>query len=465
MVASDLKIIQQLYFREAECVLVFDPNAQLKGNCPSPLKLISNNNELAQVLNEGGAQSYIIFNLSKNKNDFDFKHGSINNIVHFNLPSNTNSDIKHHFVNNTNGSMRWIFPSTNRSAVFLSLYNNTGWKAKVYKGIVKLCTLVGGESMFSNGYFTFEKQTSSLYDFLPNKYHDEYAIFTGTAGENRKAIVAIAAHKYVSSFIKIPLTKKAKSLVGNELQQLNYIKKLDLVKMSIPKSKGTASHLELTNIKPVDPLNQSSLTDQHLIGISELYNKTTRQINPQTTNAWNEIQSNLRLLNDDFEIKNDLSKQKIGAIVNQLNHLVDWIGGHHSISVGLAHGDFTPWNMYLTNDKIHVYDWEMSTTDMPLLFDVFHFVFQNEILINQNQFDTIRMQLQKIRKHEIVSSLVSKHAVDWSLHYAFYLVYISSYYLPLYLKQQDLHMQAHWLVDVWLEALELFSYPQVEQVV
>ena len=463
MEAIDLKIIQQLYFKAETDFLIFDPQQRLKGACPNQFEMVKSNNQLTEVLEGNAHKSYILFNLSTNKNTIDFNDIRINNVVHFNQNNTSKSGIKHYFVNNTNGTIRWIFPSTNQSAIFLSLYNNAGWKAKTYKALVKMCTLVGIEKIFSQGYFTFEKMTSSIYDFLPNQYHDDYAIFTGTAGENRKAIVAIAAHKYVRSFVKIPLTKKAKALVRNEKQQLDYIRELKLVKMGTPKCTGTSDHLELSNIKPIDSIQQSELTNQHFEGIAEMYSKTIQQVNPQATTAWNEIQSNLRWLNDGFEIKNNIEESKISSIIHQLNQLVDGIGDHDRIAVGLAHGDFTPWNMYLTKEKIHVYDWEMSSVDMPLLYDVFHYVFQNNILIKQNKYESIQNELDQINQNPIVKDLVANCSIDWSLHYAFYLAYVTSYYLPLYISQQDLHMQAHWLIDVWADALEALSF-SVEEV-
>lgn len=464
MEATDLKIIQHLYFKNVSSIVIFDPNQQLKGACPIGFKLLVSNNEITDLFCVDDPVRHLIFNLSEKKNWFDIHHDKIENIVYFNQNNSTNSGIEHFYINNPDGSIRWMYPSTNQAPVFLSLYNNSGWKAKLYKAGVKISFTIGLDKIFSQGYFTFEKMTSTMFDFLPNQFHDDYAIFTGTAGENRKVIVALAAHKHVTTFAKIPLTTKAKALVDNESQQLNYIRALQLVKMTTPNCNGTSENLQLSNIKPISPILQSNLTHQHLEAISEYYQKTVQYVNLSSTKAWSEIQSNLRILNDDVVLKNDLNHTKIQSMIHQLNQIVDWLGDQELLSVGLAHGDFTPWNMYLTKEKIQVYDWEMSRTDMPLLFDIFHYIFQNQILIKQGDLTAIKNELRTIRQHKIVEELISKHSINWSIHYAFYLVYITSYYLPLYISQQDLHMQAHWLVDVWSESLDVFSFPEVERV-
>ena len=43
--------------------------------------------------------------------------------------------------------------------------------------------------------------------------------------------------------------------------------------------------------------------------------------------------------------------------------------------VSTAHGDFTPWNIYIEQDKLVMIDWELFETQMPALYDVFHFVY------------------------------------------------------------------------------------------
>ena len=44
MEGNDLKIIQQLYFKNAKSVVIFDPAQQLKGAAPNGYKLFHSNN-------------------------------------------------------------------------------------------------------------------------------------------------------------------------------------------------------------------------------------------------------------------------------------------------------------------------------------------------------------------------------------------------------------------------------------
>lgn len=47
--------------------------------------------------------------------------------------------------------------------------------------------------------------------------------------------------------------------------------------------------------------------------------------------------------------------------------------GIEAVRVGLAHGDFTPWNTFLIGQQLYVFDWEYAQEDYPLGYDMVHF--------------------------------------------------------------------------------------------
>jgi thiamine kinase-like enzyme len=44
------------------------------------------------------------------------------------------------------------------------------------------------------------------------------------------------------------------------------------------------------------------------------------------------------------------------------------------IPVCLAHGDFTPWNTFLQDGRLYVFDWEYANLAWPVGFDLAHFI-------------------------------------------------------------------------------------------
>ena len=56
------------------------------------------------------------------------------------------------------------------------------------------------------------------------------------------------------------------------------------------------------------------------------------------------------------------------------------LGGRRH-SIGLAHGDFTPWNTRRSRDGLFVFDWESATPNSLPNHDFFHFHFMSELLL------------------------------------------------------------------------------------
>ena len=56
----------------------------------------------------------------------------------------------------------------------------------------------------------------------------------------------------------------------------------------------------------------------------------------------------------------------------------------------------------------------------------------------------------------MTKEMIAKYKINFNWSYLFYVVHTASYYLNLYAKQEHLHLQAHWLIDVWTAATQDF---------
>jgi len=142
-------------------------------------------------------------------------------------------------------------------------------------------------------------------------------------------------------------------------------------------------------------MDTTSVQDIHFKALDELYKQHTKVKLLSETSAWDTVLDALDFFEEMPSLKNNISIEITG-----------W-----------SHGDFTPWNMYITQDKLYLYDWEMSQKDMPLLLDICHYVFQKNILIKRSSFAEIDQEFKAF-------------------------------------QQGHLHEQAHWLMDTWLEAMD-----------
>jgi hypothetical protein len=236
--------------------------------------------------------------------------------------------------------------------------------------------------------------------------------------------------------------------------------------MEIPKLKLLNVGIKLTNIKPDGAVNHTVLQDIHFQAMEELYGRTFQNKNLLNLDLWRRVLDDVLFLLVNAEQTYALNKLKTRYLAGKLYELSVKANDISQLPMAYAHGDFTPWNMYVGEDKIHVYDWEMARPALPMLYDLFHFVFQSQVLVHRNPFAKIKEALENLKNHPVTQQLIKEYDIDFNLHYQLYLVINCSHYLKLYLFQQPLHKQAHWLVDVWLEAtilsLEEAPVPQLQ---
>ncbi len=359
------------------------------------------------------------------------------------------------YINNPDKSIRWIYPSKNKKASFLNLYNSSGWKAKMYKFALKKAFQFKLQGLLNSGQFTvWHRHQLPVENWISDYQFDDYSIFTGTVGENRKAIIECSQKGKSSHFVKLPLGHKAEDIVDTEYEILQRVGNLSLKKIALPSATRIAAGVIQSNVRPNTSSNIVNIERRHLDALYELYNRTVKQKPLEKIQAWQLVQTNLKQLDLIFESKNEISKSRLASFKLLLQQLNQRFDANQTLTVGMAHGDFTPWNMYVGADKIHVYDWELAEAEMPLLFDAFHFIFQSNILVQQANFTRIQDKIRALSKEPIVQAMQKEFEINFEQVYQFYLLYTISYYVPLYLQQEDLHLQAHWLMDAWEASLQ-----------
>jgi thymidylate kinase len=133
--------------------------------------------------------------------------------------------------------------------------------------------------------------------------------------------------------------------------------------------------------------------------------------------------------------------------------LYDSVDDERQIIVGMAHGDFTPWNTFVNNEKIAIIDWEFAKIDMPLGFDFFHFHMQSGIMLHRKNWQQIRVDINAALTPEMRTLLFKNENADIDLYLKLYLLYHIKYHIDLYGVQQKWHDQVYWQIDTWSEAL------------
>ena len=359
---------------------------------------------------------------------------------------------KFNFFLNPDKTIRWLYSNQLQQPIFLNLYNTSSWKGKLFQWGCSLCYQLQIQWLLNASSVWVEASVLHLDTISAQLNNAPYAIFTGTTGENRKAIICYEKKGQTTQFLKIPLTKPAQKLIYNEGRQLQNLQSYDFEYLVHPSSKLIGNCLLVSNVRPAKSLAVKTLNNNHFLVLIELYSFTATTQQLSTLPVWTSILNDLSIIRNN-SIQNNISTQQVNHLTNLLETLLERIDGSQFISVALAHGDFTPWNIYMTTKAAHVYDWELAK-QLPLLYDCFHYLFQTHILINKKPFQEIKLAIDHLEQDEIVQSILEGYSIEFNMAYQFYLLHNTSYYLSRYIRQAHLHEQAHWLINTWIKAIE-----------
>jgi len=364
---------------------------------------------------------------------------------------------EYRYVKNTDGTIRWLFPKHLSRPSFLAFYSTASFRARFISGLIRLAFFIRLPGLVSSGPLSLCVTGDSKVGKVLSKYRNcSYSIFTGTVGDNRKTIVELTSNEGVTTFIKIGITDSSRALVDHEVVQLNYLNGLEFAHLVVPRVVDANRNgiVELTNIKPRHALQVASINPEHIRALAEMYRCSFRTI------AWHELKLSescrtlsARISEIDFS-NSQLNFDWVIALLEKLQRLLVMLDkSHKSAVVSLSHGDFTPWNMYLAGEKVYLFDWEMSQFDVPMAFDLVHFAFQSQVMIEGAGYQEVKKELDRARNIPGFQKLTDHYGMDFNASYQFYIASTLIYYLPKYAEQSELHDQARLILDVWEDAL------------
>lgn len=361
------------------------------------------------------------------------------------------------YICNPDGTIRWMYPSRSKKPTFLKFYSSSTLKSKMFSLITSfLFNLKVFNILFSNK-ISLLIQEGSFLDQLNKSYHrSEYSIFFGTVGINRKLIFYINKDNQESTFIKLAVSKDSILLIKNEALFLDKISTLPIENTFFPKLIGypRTDAIELTDIKPHKSFQPSKIDKLHINTVINI-----NSIN-QDVFKWIELpffynlDDSLKNLSNKESKNNIIKTEFINSYIQNARLALNFIETDKDVLCGLSHGDFTPWNMYKnTKNQLFIYDWELAKINIPLFFDLFHFIFQSNILLSNSKFHVFKNELIEVKNDQTLKAFIDKNTINIDENYIFYIVYISSYYLDIYLQQENIHKQAIWQLECWHQAL------------
>jgi hypothetical protein len=259
----------------------------------------------------------------------------------------------------------WLIPVRPRSAALagLALFQPVTGRAALLKSAAVLFIRLGLRKLWA-------RERISL-DLLPlvTDYFDRpvahLAFFTGTDGPHRKsAIEFIDARGDILGYAKVSRQRHVAPYIRTEAQTLSLLKEMDLVTADVPmclafKDDGTLALIVTDSRKSRRSASPRTMKSAHRRFLIEIAEKTRRE-------ADKPLREGLAARLCDASAGTPSSwKTRFARGISLLRLPV--------ISMGLAHGDFTPWNCFLDAGRLYVFDWEYADASYPLGYDVMKF--------------------------------------------------------------------------------------------
>jgi hypothetical protein len=204
-------------------------------------------------------------------------------------------------------------------------------------------------------------------------------VSVGPPRPNAKPVLQLLTGDGVSiGFAKVGWNGLTRRLVAHEAATLRRLADLPTQRIVAPRllHLGTWRGLDISVATPLEPRSVSLVRGRdpstaELLELAGLDGRSPGRLVGSTYAA------RLRARVDALDTTFDPTRRS--SYASALGHIEDR-AGEAILSFGTAHGDWAPWNMIALEDRLLVWDWERSQTDMPALLDVCHYVFQREWL-------------------------------------------------------------------------------------
>lgn len=367
--------------------------------------------------------------------------------------SNSNVGVEIEFYHlYKNGQLTWLVDSKSKFPNIGKLYSASTTMGKAFIILVNLIWMFRLQRLVFKK-FKVKCDVDSKYYEIHSANLQNKTIFTGTVGDNRKAVV-YGEGEAGKIFFKIPIGNGSYELVQREMHSLEHVSSFQLQSIVYPSLVDGYNLLSLSDVSNSECKPYEVVDDKAIALGAELYKKSKSSI------LFSELAEkrslNMALL-DDICILERMSNQKLKTnlidVLSSCKSMFKDLSGT-KIDCVFSHGDFTPWNCFHTENELIVIDWELSG-DYPLYFDVIHHAVTTNTLIGKPNFDDVLMALEYVRK-----KLKSNVQLNESIGRFHYYVRLYAFFNALYyshkfmLQDLDIHIQAYALINTWNRLLK-----------
>ena len=354
--------------------------------------------------------------------------------------------IKLYFINNPDGSPRWVWNAQNPKPEFLRFYTISTLRSRLFSFAIRVIFFLKLQHLiFRKNCIKVSQDDQHVLKAFTDGH---FALFTGTPGPNRKLVLFAN-----DQFIKIGLHETSIELLNNENTNLRNL--VRGVFFDIPDCRQISDGIIALSDLGKNGERTTEFTKIHAAALSELYHQK------QSTDLIFSESEIYQKSKQQLDIHTGTSAAMIPSyLIEKLYQLGEQVA-QKRLRFNWTHRDFTPWNCFESIEKIKIYDFELAHPQLPFGFDAFHFVLQQGILVDHLSWQELK-PLLKVAFNELkeAAGIGNESFED---HLQAYLLINTSYHIDLYSRQEQWHEQIHWLLNTWNDALSDLLQNQAEQ--
>lgn len=267
----------------------------------------------------------------------------------------------------------WLVPleKGNITASGLALFQPLLTSARFMKTLAVVLSRFGLTRLWAKNVIYISGE-STLQQFFTEATPLSFAYFTGTDSPHRKlAVQVMDSAGNIKGYVKVSRNLAVQALLEHEANTLNHLKTLNLQTANIPNvlfsgAIGSACALVTDTLKTPTTKSVTKLQPIHVEFLQELAEKTKA-----------DVQHNPNWLVDSLRSRfNNLEARLTREWKARLEIAITTIEKHkHNLGqLVLVHGDFTPWNTFIADGKLYVFDWEYANYKSTVGHDMIHFL-------------------------------------------------------------------------------------------
>ena len=293
----------------------------------------------------------------------------------------------------------WLLPLQNRhaAAAGLEMLQPVTKAAVLAKAVARGLARFGPHRALGIGHL----RLSGMPDLAEtlNQRITHVAYFTGTDGPHRKTALQLMDERgAILGYAKLSREPHIRPYIQNEAQVLQQVAKLGLKAADVPtvlsfRDDATLTLLVTDSIKSKAHRVPLHLKIEHQALLEELQAKTGCIGARQMLSELRKQVAKLKLaIAPEWQARLPLALEALSTDAD-------------TIALCLTHGDFTPWNTFLQNGRLYVFDWEYAHQVWPVGFDLTHFMLAT--LPNDQKIESLPL---------IQDKLAATHfEADWAL--------------------------------------------------